>query len=380
MRSDIGGSLRLPGYRSAPSLYIAFGLGILAAVAYLCRWSPEPPSGMWLNLDPGCYFRMARHPFRPEHLPFVMRPAVPLLVRLIPLPTPWKFAAVNVLFLGLLCALVERIAARLGRPPVVGVAAAAVVCASNPVWKAFYLRAMVDLPVLCLIVGSVLLLLAGRPRGAWIIAATSALAHPLGWLMSAGAVLGRSWAAGITAGLAGAGLSGLYVLLMRSHFLPVADGVAVGFRAALAANEPSPVRALTGALAYGVGPLLIAYLRAPAAYRRIILPATGGVLVALASGSDWTRLLGFLCPLLAPVALPAPLGAPLRARAWREYVWPAAAAAVLAALFLLPTTVSDLTAIRPNKLAGELLFLVSIGLLVPWRLPRRPVMDAPLPA
>lgn len=383
MPSDTVGGMRLPSYRSAPSFYLAFGLGILAAVAYLCAWPPAKPPVLLWGLDPGSYYRMAQHPFRPEHLPFVLRPVVPLLVRLLPVPTAWQFALANVFCLGALCALVERIAARLGRPPVVGVAAGAVVCASNPVWKSFHMLAMVDIPVLCLIAGSLLLLLSERVRGAWALAVTSALAHPLGLMMGAGALLARSWAAGITAGIAGAGLAGLYALFAHRLYLPVADGIAVGFKAAIAANQPSLVRSMAAALLHGIGPLVIAYLRAPAAYRRIILPVTGAVLIAMAGASDWMRLLGFLCPVLAPVALPAPALDRLRTMNWRECAWPVTSAAVLVVLFLwpiLPSIIPALYAPGPNTFIRNLLLLFSAAQLVPWHLIQRPAVDTRLPA
>jgi hypothetical protein len=359
--------MRLPGFRSAPSCSIAFGIGLFAAVAYLCRWPPQPPDVWWRNLDPGCYYRMAQQPFQAEHLPFVLRPAVPLLLRLLPVPTAWRFAGANLLGLGLLCALVERLAARLGRPPLVGIAAGAVVCATNPVWKAFYLRATIDLPVLCLIAGVVLLLLSERLRAAWFVTVASGLAHPLGLLMSAAVLMGRSWRAGLSAAATGAGLAGLYALLIHPRFLPVADRVAVGFKAVLAANGPSPARILIGALAYGIGPLVIGYARAPFAYRRILVPVTGAVLAAMAGGSDWIRFLAYLCPLLLPVALPSPPSTAGRSAAWGAFAGPVGAAVILMALFLLPTTVPDLNATRPNKLVGECLLLLGAALLVPWR-------------
>jgi len=322
---------------------------------------------------------MAQQPFQAEHLPFVLRPAVPLLLHILPMPTAWQFASANLLCLAVLCALVERIATRLGRPPIVGVAAAAVVCACNPVWKAFYLRATIDLPVLCLVAGVVVLLLSDRLHGAWGVIVASALAHPLGSFIGAGALIGRSWIAGVSAAAAGAGLAGLYALLMHPLFLPVAERVAVGFKATLAVNGPSPSRALAGALIYGIGPLAVGYLRAPPGYRRIIVPATGGVLAAMTGAGDWTRLVAFLCPMLVPAALPSPQRPWRGPGAWSELAWPIGSAVVLMALFLLPTTVLDLTGVRPNKLVGQYLLLLSAALLAPWRWKPRSKGNRPLP-
>jgi hypothetical protein len=382
VRFDHWRRIGLPGFRSAPSSYAAFGIGLLAAVRYLRWWQPKRPPGVFWGLDSGSYYRMAQHPFQPEHFPFVLRPLVPLLVRLIPLPTQWQFALMNLILLGVLCVLVERIAARLGRPPVVGVAAAAVVCACNPVWKAFLMRAMVDLPVLCLIAGTVLLSLSGRLRAAWAVTVGSALAHPLGFFMSAGALAGRSWVAGLSAGCVGACLYGAYALLMHPHVLPVAPDIAVGFKASIAHNQPGLARAIAAALIHGLGPLAIAYPRAPAAYRRIIIPLTAGVLIAVTGASDWTRMLGYLCPVLVVVALPSPLTTPLRSSGWREFVWPITSAVALMLLFIwpiLPVMVVPLRIPVVNLAVRDLVFLLCAAQMVPWNRIQRPVMDARLP-
>jgi hypothetical protein len=377
VRFDHWRELRLLGYRCAASTYAAFAIGLLAALRYLRWWRPERPPGVFWGLDSGSYYRMAQHPFHSEHFPFVLRPAVPLLVRLIPLPTAWQFALMNLILLGVLCVLVERIAARLGRPPVVGVAAAAVVCACNPVWKAFLMRAMVDLPVLCLIAGVVLLALSDRLRVAWSMVAASALAHPLGLLMSAGALIGRSWRAGLSAGFVGAGMYGTYALLMHPHVLPVAPDIAVGFKASIAHNEPGLGRAIAAALIHGIGPLAMAYWRAPAGYRRIIVPMTVGVLIATTGASDWTRMLGYLCPVLIVVALPSPSTTPLRSGTWREFAWPITSAAALMLLFLWPILSSVVLTLRIrglNLAIRDLVFLQCAVQMVPWHRIQRPAL------
>jgi len=330
----------------------ALVMGAVAGLIYLIIYPPNAPSEMWITTDPGSYYRMAGHPFRPEYLPFVLRPAIPLIVRAIPLPTCWSFAVLNVLSLALLTALVERLGALLSRPVSVRLGAGALVCTILPVSGAFRVPAMIDIPVLCLVVGTVLSVHAGLIRIGFILTIFSAFSHPLGFMMGLGVLASRSRKVALTSAALGVALLTGYYFLMGDRILPYryAPKPSVVFQGT------AILRSVLTTLVYSIGPLPVGLAVAPRTYRRLVSYCLFGIVVAIAGASAWGRFLGFLCPLLAPLALHKVTSSSPVAIISRWLLFPVAMIAT-GSLFLLPNTVPLWT--PPSKMAGGILLILS---------------------
>ena len=276
----------------------ALAIGAAAGIVYLYFFPPGPP--IFHDLDSGYYYETARHSIQPAALMYAIRPLIPFLVYVSGLPAPLGFAGLHFASLCLLTVLVERLGRELDRPFWVRLAGCVVVCAAAPVWSAFWVRAMIDIPILCLITSVMLLVLKNKTMAAVALSAISSLAHTLGFFISLGLLFAKSkWRAVLAASL-GLILLGAYLLLFRRVVLGFTPQAAFGFFK----QGTRPFHSIVTQTIYGIGPLLPAIWFVPRSYRRLLFGASVGLMLGLIAGAWGFRVVGYLCPLFAPGAMP----------------------------------------------------------------------------
>jgi hypothetical protein len=305
----------------------ALGLGLLAGLIYLWVFGlGEPPYG---NLDPGYYQQMASKPIPRSIAMYAIRPLIPLAVYLTGLPVVYGFALVNILSLSALCATVERIGKALNGSKPSRLAACIMVCVSFPVGNSFWVKTLIDIPVMLFVALVALSALHDRITTAVVLACSLSLTHPLGFLIALGILAIKSRKKALLAAGIGTSLAVLWLVVFREYIDWQGPSTFLGFFR----QGEQPIRSIIAQLMYGVGALPMAFLFAPRVYRKILLGASGGLLLGLLAGAWGARTVGYICPLLAPGALLQPSG-PSRFN-FRSGLLLVLATAATCALFLL---------------------------------------------